>query len=320
MRCVKLAILVLGSALGLGACTRAPEGQGSEPATPSARAQLTTSPAAADNAHPSLALLAHAESVVAIGDLHGDLAATRRALRLAGAIDDHDAWVGGKLVVVQTGDVLDRGDDDRAVLDFLERLRSEAERAGGHFIPMSGNHEVMNVARDFRYVTPGSFRSFGGTAGRAEAFAPGGSYARLLSGWPVVVKVGDTVFVHGGMLLKHALYGMERINAEVAAYMRGERPAPPEIVVSDDGPIWTRRYSSTPSDADCDELSAALMRLGATRMVVGHTPQSSGINAACGGRVWRIDVGMARAYGGPAQVLVLERDQVIVRKLPVPDN
>ena len=31
---------------------------------------------------------------------------------------------------------------------------------------------------------------------------------------------------------------------------------------------------------------------GAERMVVGHTPQRR-INSACGGRVWRIDVGMS---------------------------
>src|SRR4051812_15859317 len=49
--------------------------------------------------------------LVAIGDLHGDIAATRSALKAAGAIDDKDAWIGGPLVIVQTGDVLDRGDD-----------------------------------------------------------------------------------------------------------------------------------------------------------------------------------------------------------------
>ncbi len=33
--------------------------------------------------------------VVAIGDLHGDLEAARSALRLAGAIDEQDQWIGG---------------------------------------------------------------------------------------------------------------------------------------------------------------------------------------------------------------------------------
>jgi hypothetical protein len=46
----------------------------------------------------------------------------RAALRLAGALDEHDHWTGGRLVVVQTGDQLDRGDDEPEILDLLERL------------------------------------------------------------------------------------------------------------------------------------------------------------------------------------------------------
>ncbi len=68
-----------------------------------------------------------AERIVAIGDLHGDLEVTQRVLRLAGAIDENDRWIGGDLVVVQTGDQLDRGDDERAILDLFARLRDEAE-------------------------------------------------------------------------------------------------------------------------------------------------------------------------------------------------
>jgi hypothetical protein len=44
-------------------------------------------------------------------------------------------------------------------------------------------------------------------------------------------------------------------------------------------------------------------KLGVKRMVVGHTVQDQGINAACDGTVWRIDVGLSKAYGGPIQVL-----------------
>ncbi|MCA9658976.1 MAG: calcineurin, partial [Myxococcales bacterium] len=53
-----------------------------------------------------------AKRIVALGDVHGDLEATRHALRIAGAIDGDDRWIGGDLVVVQTGDQLDRGDDE----------------------------------------------------------------------------------------------------------------------------------------------------------------------------------------------------------------
>ncbi|MND07135.1 hypothetical protein D3C83_289340 [compost metagenome] len=40
-------------------------------------------------------------------------------------------------------------------------------------------------------------------------------------------------------------------------------------------------------------------------MVVGHTPQPRGINAVCDGKLWRIDVGLAKHYGGPIEVLEL---------------
>ena len=74
---------------------------------------------------------AAAGRIVAMGDLHGDLDATRRALRLAGAIDESDHWIGGELVVVQTGDQLDRGDQEQAILELLDRLQDEARPPAG---------------------------------------------------------------------------------------------------------------------------------------------------------------------------------------------
>ena len=63
------------------------------------------------------------QRIVAFGDVHGDLEAARGALRLAGAIDEQDHWIGGDLIVVQTGDQLDRGDQEQEILDLFERLR-----------------------------------------------------------------------------------------------------------------------------------------------------------------------------------------------------
>jgi hypothetical protein len=40
-------------------------------------------------------------------------------------------------------------------------------------------------------------------------------------------------------------------------------------------------------------------------MVVGHTVQDHGITSACDGTLWRIDVGLAKHYGGPIEVLEL---------------
>lgn len=273
------------------------------PTKPSAPAKPTAT------GGPSRAYLrAAASSVVAVGDLHGDLEQTRKVLRLAGAIDANDHWSGGKLVLVQTGDEIDRGDDDRAVLDLIERLKHEAKAAGGAVIALSGNHELMNVTQDFRYVSEGSVSAFESAGGRLAAFRPGGPYARMLAERPVVVQVGDTVFVHGGVLEKHVNYGLSRINDEVRAFMLGERPDLTPVVAAEDSPVWTRVYSGVPEPA-CEELTRVLTALKAKRMVVGHTPQPTGVNAACDGRVWRIDVGLARHYGGPVQALQIKDGQ-----------
>jgi hypothetical protein len=257
--------------------------------------------------------------IVAIGDLHGDLSSARRALRLAGAIDADDAWAGGPLVVVQTGDEIDRRDDDRAVLDEIESLKVQAAAAGGALVALLGNHEIMNASMDFRYVTPGGFASFSAFAdasaaevGRASAFHPGGPYATLLADRPLFAKVGDTVFVHGGILPKHVRYGLDRMNDEVDAWLLGRRAAPPALLVAEDGPVWTRAYSMPSEDPDCNALDETLSMMGAKRMVVGHTVQPSGISSACQGRVWRIDVGMSHAFGGPIEVLQIAGEEVTV--------
>jgi hypothetical protein len=275
------------------------------------------------------------ERLVAIGDVHGDLDATRIALRLAGAMDEKDHWVGGKMVVVQTGDQLDRGDDERRIVDLLTTLGAEAKAAGGALHVLNGNHETMNVAGDFRYVTPAGFTSFLDFAkdaerpelarfspierGRAAAFMPGGPYALKMADRSTILIAGDTVFVHGGVAPEHVRYGVERINREVTQFMRGEIQKLPPFLQRDDSPMWLRAYSDEPlAPAACERLEQVLGELGVRRMVVGHTVQRRGISSACGERVWRIDVGLARHYGGPRQVLEIHEGKVRVLGSPVP--
>jgi hypothetical protein len=105
-------------------------------------------------------------------------------------------------------------------------------------------------------------------AGRASAFHPGGRYATLLAERPLFAKVGDTVFVHGGILPKHLRYGLDRMNDEVDAWLLGRRDAPPGPLIAEDGPLWTRAYSTPSEDPDCDALDEALSVMGAKRMVV----------------------------------------------------
>jgi len=97
---------------------------------------------------------------VAVGDVHGAYEGFLSVLRLAGLADERGHWAGGKAHLVQTGDVLDRGKDAPKVLDLLMRLEGEARKAGGRVHALLGNHEVMNVLGDLRYVNPEEYVAF----------------------------------------------------------------------------------------------------------------------------------------------------------------
>ena len=100
------------------------------------------------------------ESVVAIGDVHGDFDDFVAILRRTGLTDQQNHWAGGKTTFVQVGDQIDRGPKPREVMDLMMALEKEAPQAGGRVVSLLGNHEVMNIMGDLRYVTPANYASF----------------------------------------------------------------------------------------------------------------------------------------------------------------
>jgi hypothetical protein len=97
---------------------------------------------------------------VAVGDVHGSFDNLVGVLRLAGIVDQKNRWAGGKAHLVQTGDLLDRGVETRKVLDLVMRLEGDARKAGGRVHALLGNHEVMNLIGDLRYVSPEEYERF----------------------------------------------------------------------------------------------------------------------------------------------------------------
>jgi len=100
------------------------------------------------------------ERIVAVGDIHGAYDKFAAVLRAAGIIDARNRWSGKKALLVQTGDVLDRGPDSRKALDLLRKLEGEAKRAGGNVYSLLGNHEMMRLVYDWRYVSQGEIEAF----------------------------------------------------------------------------------------------------------------------------------------------------------------
>jgi len=267
------------------------------------------------------------DRLAAMADWHGDLDAARHSLRLAGAIDEHDHWIGGDLVVVQTGDQLDRGDQERAILDLIQKLRVEATEAGGALHVLCGNHEIMNAQGDFRYVTDGGWQDFADIPyvldeelaaypeeqrGRVAAFRPGGPYATMLAEQPVALIIGRDLFVHGGLRPSHVEYGFDRVNRETRAWLLGQGTEP-AIFEEKGSPIWARDYSDAPDQDDCTNLASVLEALDCDRMFVGHTIQDEGIAPWCSNQVWCLDTGASAHYGGSVQIVEITPGGVTVR-------
>lgn len=269
--------------------------------------------------------------LVVIGDLHADLENSRRAFRLAGAIDERDAWIGGSLTVVQMGDLVGRGKEDRAVLEFVLALQDKARTAGGTLHVLLGNHEVFAARPDHRWVAPEAFEAFrslptlnlkqprvtalpDAERARFAAMMPAGYYAKRLAALPAVLRIGDTVFAHGGVLPYWARYGLDRINAEVAGWLSGKMAEPRSTLglddgSEDDGVMWSRHFAVDWRDG-CAWLDESLSILKARRMIVAHTVQPK-ITSRCQDRAWAVDVGISRYYGGDLEVLEIIDDHEI---------
>ncbi len=100
------------------------------------------------------------EPVIAIADVHNAFDNFVAILLRTGLIDKENHWAGGKRTFVQVGDLLDRGPKPREVMDLMIALEKEAPQAGGRVVSLLGNHEVMNIMGDLRYVVPANYASF----------------------------------------------------------------------------------------------------------------------------------------------------------------
>jgi hypothetical protein len=230
--------------------------------------------------------------LVALGDVHGDPQRAKEALKLAALVDEEGHWIGGAATFVQLGDMVDRGPDSKGAIALFRRLQEEAPKSGGKVIVVMGNHEAMNMQGDWRYVSPEDLASYGGKEARTKAFSAEGEEGKWIQTLPAVAKVGDTIFVHGGVIPTWASKGIDAINQELTATLK------PGLINTDpDQPLWYRGFINGAAEQECALLDESLRLLGARRMVVGHTrsPENK-IRVRCGGKLVGIDVSLSGFY------------------------
>ncbi|CAG8519160.1 619_t:CDS:2 [Funneliformis mosseae] len=269
--------------------------------------------------------------IIAIGDLHGDYEQTIKVLNLANIIDDKIKWSGGNGILVQTGDIVDRGPDCLKIYKLFERLQKEAKVAGGMVINLFGNHEFMNLELDWDHVTPEDIESFGSRKNRIIEFSSDGFIGKFFgSSLQVAAIVEDTLFVHGGVNLKWANEGIEKMNQLGASLVKkyteclcdpemqetGKFTEKDDFMTNDerdllegDGPFWHREYINRTKEVE-EELDKVLEVLKVKRMVVGHTVCMKNIVSNFNGKVYIIDVGISSFYGGHLAALEIIGDKV----------
>jgi hypothetical protein len=268
--------------------------------------------------------------IVAIGDVHGAYATFVDILRRTSLVDDDLEWIGGTAHLVQTGDVLDRGPESRKVVDLLMSLEPKAAAAGGRVHVLLGNHEFWVAVGMFGYVSQSELDAFAGKRDDAlrrelgatdsvprgalalrEAYGPAGEYGRWLRTRNAAVRIGEVIFVHGGIVPESARLGLTELNRRVRADLDSESWAQ-SFALADDGPLMTRRYSSDDLmayevDAIASDIAESLEILDARLMVMGHTVTYGLVEPRFDGRAILIDTGMLDLYlGGRAAALVLD--------------
>ena len=100
------------------------------------------------------------DRIVAVSDPHGAYDAFVRTLTAAEIIDAETDWAGEDAHLVITGDLLDRGPDSRKIMDLVMQLETQSLAAGGRVHLTLGNHEVMNLVGDLRYVSQDEYAAF----------------------------------------------------------------------------------------------------------------------------------------------------------------
>jgi hypothetical protein len=286
-------------------------------------------------------------------------------------------------------------------MDLIMRLEDQSALAGGAVHLVLGNHELMNLTGDLRYVADGEFAAFAddetterrddafarlnarreaggepavdrarfdeeyppGFFAHRDAFAADGEYGAWLIEQPLLLVIDETAFVHGGLSSAIEEIGADGVNTEVSEQMSEyvaalgslidagvlhevdnfyDHPSVVEsyaeqvaagghswpadsqaraseladlnraFVFDSDSPLWYRGSVGCSAPVESDRLQETLSTIGASRVVIGHTPTASArIESRLDERVLRVDTGMlSDFYGGQAAALIIERDNL----------
>jgi len=272
------------------------------------------------SAHPSAPEsdnFSGASKIIAIGDIHGSFDSFINLLLEFEVIDDDLDWNWGDGHLVITGDIFDRGPGVNDALWFVHQLEKEAKHDGGWVHFLLGNHEIMVLRGDNRYVN----EKYTQVVSRklkikvSDLYGPETELGRWLRTKNVIEKINNIIFVHAGISpeLIQRDYKIRMVNERIRDSLDVRDYT---IQLEEDllflygykGPFWYRGYIRDWQEipmADKDQVISVLDFYGASTLVVGHTIMDQ-ITSFYGGLVYAIDTGIYK--GNKGEALLWEND------------
>jgi hypothetical protein len=263
------------------------------------------------------ARFSNVEKVIALSDVHGQYDILIQLLKSHQVIDQEHKWVFGAGHLMVIGDNFDRGDKVLDILWFLFNLQKEAERHGGKVHVLLGNHEMMVLQGDLRYLN----RKYLYTSAAFKTpyhrfFRKGSVLGDWLAHHKVLTSINNKLFVHAGVSLTvlDLGYTMEELND----LFREKIIRQPEesilkqddlsLLYLDNGPLWYRGYFDS-TFAHSNLIDTILQRWDQQAVVVGHTSLNA-ISQVNNDKIVGIDCSIKLGYGG--QVLILENGEFFI--------
>ena len=250
------------------------------------------------------------EKLIAISDIEGEFEAFRSFLIANGVMNEKYKWTFGKGHLVTVGDFFDRGLMVTQTLWLIYHLENQAEKAGGkvHFI--LGNHDLMNMNNDFRYVRKKYFTNAElMNVSYIDLYKPKTELGQWLETKNIVEKIGNYVFVHAGISKEVADLNLsvQELNDKARRYYFRNKEAQQQtdkiystIYKFGVSPTWYRGWGKqTIALEEADEI---MKKWHVGKFVIGHTLHSE-VTYLMNKRVIDLDVPQAK---GVVQGLLIE--------------
>ncbi len=243
------------------------------------------------------------EKIIAISDIESNYKVFRNFLIINKVIDEQLKWTFGNGHLVLNGDFIDRSYFTTQVLWFIYKLEQEAEKHGGKVHYILGNHEIMNIQGDNRYAKS-KYKNIASVLGlkQYQLYDTTTHLGKWLQTKNVVEKIGDYVFVHGGLApeLVSTQIGFTKINDiarknyQTSYFPKLERPKDEKSILNaTTSPYWYRGYFE--DDLDQFQIDKILDYYNCSQIIVGHTVQKN-VNRIFEGKIVGIDVKHPQDY------------------------